>query len=152
MRWTWILIIISIPFVMGITIMFSTWWYTNLMLWICKKSYSSHHFIIIKVHPWNVSNMDSHNYLHFFCTWALQLYSTNSDTWYWCFGFAWKAFHSTIFLISKFTREMYQTRILTIISTLFVTGTTIMISTLGYTILVLWVCKKSFSFNHFTYN
>ena len=44
MRQTWILVIISILFVVGTTIMFPLLRYTILTLWICKKCFSFHHF------------------------------------------------------------------------------------------------------------
>ena len=99
MRRTWIFVTISILFVIGATIMFSSLWYTILMLWICKESFSFHHSHIIKVHLWNKTNLDTHNNRHSFCYWHI-----------------------------------------------------IMFSTLGYTILMLCICKKIFSFHQFSYN
>ena len=68
-RQTWILIITSILFVIGTTILFSILGYVILMLWICKKSFLSTIFVIIKVHPWNEINLGTHNNLHSFCYW-----------------------------------------------------------------------------------
>ena len=75
---------------------------------------------------------------------ALQSWSSHWDTWYWCFGFARKAFHSIILLIINVHSWNEKTWIPIIISILFVMGTIIMIVSLGYTILMLWICKKSF--------
>ena len=47
---------------------------------------------------------------------------------------------------------MSQTWILVIISTLFLMGTTIIFLVFGYTILMLWICKKTFFVHHFLYN
>ena len=66
-----------------------------------KNVFLSTIFLIIKVHPWNEINMDTHNTLHSFYCWALQLYSPHWDTWYWCFDLAEKAFFSTIFFKIK---------------------------------------------------
>ena len=63
-----------------------------------------------------------------------------------------KAFLSTIFLLIIFIRETWQTWIFVIISIPLNMGTTIMFSSLGYTILMLWICKKGFSFHHFPCN
>ena len=98
---TWILVTIFILFLMGTTIMFY-----SLDRWHCcfefaRKAFLSIVFPIIKVRPRNMSNWDSHNNLHSFYDWALQSCSPHWDTRNWCFGFAWKAFHSTIFHIVK---------------------------------------------------
>ena len=66
-RQTWMLIIISVLFVIGATIMFSSLGYTMLMLWICKKNFSFSIFLIIKAHPWNETNIDTRNNLHSIC-------------------------------------------------------------------------------------
>ena len=50
------------------------------------------------------------------------------------------------------TPSMRQTWILIIISILLILGTTIMFSLFGYTILMLWLSKKSYSFHRFHYN
>ena len=82
MSQTWLLIIISILFVIGTTIMFSPLGYTMLMLWICKKSFLSTIFLVIKVHPWNEVNLHTHNNLHSFCYWLCNnvLHSKRHDT------------------------------------------------------------------------
>ena len=127
--------------------------YTILMLLrICKKSFSFHHFLVIKVHMWNVWNLDSHNNLHFFCDWALQSCSSRWDTRYWCFGLAREAFLSIDFLIIKVHCEMEETWILLITSILFVIGTPIMFISLGYTILMLWYGHIGFFFQYFPHN
>ena len=66
---TWILIVITVLFVIGTTIVFSILGYMILMAWICKKSFLSTIFPIIKVHPWNETNLDTHHNLHSFCYW-----------------------------------------------------------------------------------
>ena len=99
MRLAWILVIISILFVMSTTVKFTSLGNKILMLWICKKSFLSTIFHITNGHPWNETHM-----------------------------------------------------ILIIISIVFVMGTTIMFSTLGYMILILWFGEKSFSLYHFPYN
>ena len=95
---TSILEIISIPFVISATIMFSILGYTILMLWICKKSIISIVFLVITVHPWNESNLDTRNNLHSFC-YGHYNHVLCISTRYWYFGFARKAFLSTIFVI-----------------------------------------------------
>ena len=67
MRQTWLPKTIYILFVIGIAIMFSIMGYTILMLWICRKSFLSTIFLIIKVHSRKETNLDSHNNLHSFC-------------------------------------------------------------------------------------
>ena len=69
MRQSWILIIISIHFVMGTTIMFSSLGYTILRLWTCNKSFPSTIFLLIKGHSWNEANLYTHNNHHYFCYW-----------------------------------------------------------------------------------
>ena len=101
MRQTWILVTISILFVMGTKIMFSSLDTRHCFFGFARKAFLSTIFLIIKLHPWNKSNLDSHNNLHSFCDWALQSCSPHWDTWNWCFPFARKAFHSTIFHIIK---------------------------------------------------
>ena len=66
-RQTLMLITISILFVMGTTIMFSSLGCTILMVWICKKSFFCTIFHIINVLPWNESDLDTYNNLHSFC-------------------------------------------------------------------------------------
>ena len=65
------------------------------------KAFFSTISCIIKVHPWNELDLDSHNNLHSFCDWGLKSCSPHWDTRYWCFGFARKAFIFTIFRIIK---------------------------------------------------
>ena len=149
---TWILIIISILFVMGSTIIFSSLGYTILMLCICKKSFFFTIFLIIEVHRWNEMNLDSRYNLHSFCygqyNHVLLIGIHDIDA----LDLQKKLFFPPFSLQSQFIREMRQTWIPKIISTSFVVGTTIMFFTLGYTILMLWICKKSFSFHDFLYN
>ena len=100
MTQTWTLVITSILFVKGTTIVFSILGYMIIMLWICKKSFFFAIFIIINVHPWKETNLDSHNNLYFFLM-GTQSCSSHWDTRYWCFRFTRITFFSTIFLIMK---------------------------------------------------
>ena len=149
---TFILVIISILFVMGTAIMFLLLGYTILMLCICKKAFHSTIFLIMKVHPWNERNLDTYNELHSFCYWHynhvphIRIHDIDAlDSWE-------KLFFPPFSLYLEFFHEMAQTWILIIISFPFTIGTTIMFPTLGYTILMFWICKKNFSFHHFPYN
>ena len=134
---------------MGATIMFSTLGYTILMLWISKKSFRFHHFLIIKVYLWNKTNMDTHNILHsfFYLHYNHVLHIGIHDIK--ALNLQEKLFFPPFSLQLMFIRELRQTWILVIIFILFLIGTTIMFSSLGAMILMLWICKKSFSFHHF---
>ena len=87
---TWVLIVISIPLVIGATIMFSSLDCTRCF-GFAREAFHSTIFLIIKAHPSNDANLNTHNNLHSFFM-----------------------------------------------------GTTIRFSTVGYTILMIWICKKSF--------
>ena len=50
---------------LGTTIMFSTLEYMILIGFV-RNAFLSTIFFIVKVHPWNESNFDSHSNLHFF--------------------------------------------------------------------------------------
>ena len=100
-------------------------------------------FPIINVYSWNERNLSP-----FILLWALQSCSSYWDTRYLCFGFARKAFPLIIFLIINVHSRYEKTWKPIIISILFVMGITIMFFSLGYTILMLWICKKSFSFHY----
>ena len=63
----WIPITISVLFVIGIIIMFFSLGYTILMLWICKKSISFHHFPYNSCSFVEWENLDTRNNLHSFC-------------------------------------------------------------------------------------
>ena len=149
MSQAWTLVIISTLFLIGTTIIFLPLGYTILMLWICKKTFSLHHFLYNYVHPWNESNLDTAKNLYSFCYSALQSCSPHWHTRYWCFGFARKAFISTIFLEINIHLWNETNTDALIISILFVFGHAIMFTLLGYMILMHWICKKSFSFCHF---
>ena len=99
----WILLIISILFVVGTAIMIISLGYTILMLQFCKKR----------------TNLDTLNNLHFFLIGASIMFISLRYT-ILVFDLARKAYPSTIFLIIKVHREMGQTWILLIISVLFV--------------------------------
>ena len=145
-------LIISILFVMGIAILFSTLGYTILMVWFARKAFLSLTFLINIVCPWNGTNLDTHNSLHSFCYWhynhVLHIRMHNTDA----LDLQEKLFFPPFSLQLMFTREMGQALILIIISILIVISTTIMFSLLGYMIVMLRICKKSFSFYHFPCN
>ena len=69
MRQTWILLIISAPFVVGTPVIFILLGYMILVLWFGKKSFSLHHY------PYNYTslstgtNLDALNNLHSFRYW-----------------------------------------------------------------------------------
>ena len=86
---------------LGTTIMVSSLGYTIWCFLFVRKAFLSTIFLIIKVHSWHESNLDSYKNLNFSCDWALQSCSPNWDAWDWCFGFVSIAFLSTIFLIIK---------------------------------------------------
>ena len=117
-----------------------------------RKAFLSTILLVINVVPWNESNLDTHNNLHFFLLWALQSCSPYWDTWYWCFGVARKAFLFTVFLIinvhprNKSNLDAHNNL------HCFCYGHYNHVPLLGYKILRLWICKKSLSFHHFTYN
>ena len=81
--------------------------------------------------------MDTHNNLHFFCLLALQLCSPHcgTDT----MDLQEKLFVPPFSLYLMFAYGMGQTWVLVIVSIPIVIGTTIMFSTLGCTILMLWI-------------
>ena len=72
----WILIIISIPFMI--------WHHKHILLirvhdintWFGKKSFFSTIFLIINVHPWNEKNLDTCNNLHYFVIGHAMTFST----------------------------------------------------------------------------
>ena len=103
MRQTWILIIISIRFVIGTAIVFSTLWYMVLMLWICKKGFSSLHFPYNQsssVKWWIEANFDTRNNLRCFSYghWNYVLLIGIDDTELWICN---RSFPFHIFLIRK---------------------------------------------------
>ena len=142
----------SILFVIGTTIMFSTLGYTILMLYLCMKSFHSIIFPIINVHPRNGTNLDtrynthSFHYGHYNHVLYIRIHDIDA------FDLQEKLFFPPFSLQLMFIHELRQAWILITISMLFVMGTTIMFSTLGNTMLMLWICKKSFSFQHFPNN
>ena len=141
---TWILIKISILFVMGTTIMFSSLGYTISTLWIWKKSFFSTIFLIIKVHPSNEINLDANNNLHSFCYWhcnhVLHIRIHDIDF----LDFQEKLFFLSFSLQLMFIHNIRQTWMLIRASILLVMETIILFSSLGSTTLMLW--------NHFPYN
>ena len=72
MRQTWILIIISIIFVMALQSCSPCWDRRSWCFGFARKAFLSTIFITINGHPWNVTNLDTHNNLLFFLLWALQ--------------------------------------------------------------------------------
>ena len=99
MSQSWMLIVISILFLIDTTIMFSILGYTILKLWICKKSFSFHDFTYNYCSSVKWDKLGYSLWSVFFSLLALQLCSPYWDTRYWSFRFARKAFFSTIFLI-----------------------------------------------------
>ena len=63
------------------------WW-----LYFGRKTFCSTIFLIVEVHLWYVSNLDTHNNIYSFCYWHDNHCSPHWDTQYGCFGFARKAF------------------------------------------------------------
>ena len=153
MMQTWIVVIISILFIMGTTIISSSLGYTILVLWIFKKSFSFHQFsnnqkfireirqtwmlIIISI----LFCYGHYNHVHL-------IGMHDIDTFIWQEKLSFLPFS----LWSKFNHEIRQTWKCIIVSILFIVGTIIMLTSLGYTILMLWFGKKSFSFHYFPYN
>ena len=122
------------------------------MLQIYRKAFLFTIVLIIKVYSWNEINMDTHNNLHSFCYWnynhVLLIGVHDIDT----MDLQEKLFVPPFSLYLMFVCGVGQTWVLVIVSILIVIGTTIMFSTLGYTVLMLWIWKKSFYFHHFPYN
>ena len=52
---------------LGTIAIFSTLRYMILVLWICKKRFFFHHFLILNAHLWNESKLDTRNNLYSFC-------------------------------------------------------------------------------------
>ena len=143
---------ISNPFVIGTTVMSPYWdtWYWCFGL--ARKTFLSTIFLVI---------MFIHEMRQ---TWILIIISIlfvvahyNHDYLIgihdiFALDFQEKHFFPPFSLKSRFIRAMRQTWMLIIVSVLFVMGATIMFSSLGYTILMLWIYMKSFSFHHFPYN
>ena len=67
MKQPWILVVISIFFVVGITIMFPLLGCMILMFRLARKAFLSAIFLMIKVHLSNKTNLDTDNNLHSFC-------------------------------------------------------------------------------------
>ena len=151
MRETWILVIISILFAIGTKIMFTLLRCTILMLWISRKSFSFHHFPCNESLSMKCNKLRYSEQSPFFSLWELQPCSPHCDTWYWCFGFARQVFchHFPYNKVHSWNETNLDTHNNSI---LFVIGTTIMFSKLEYMTLMLWICKKSFSFHYFPYN
>ena len=68
---------------------------------VARKGFLSTIFLVINVHQWNETDLDTCINVHFFLFWALQSCSPHWETWYLCFGFVRQAFFLTIFLIIK---------------------------------------------------
>ena len=107
---------------------------------------------IINVHLWNERNLDTYYNLYSFrygCyNHVLHIRIHGIDA----LDLQEKLFFPPFFQYLIFICEMRQTWILIIISILLIMGTTIMFSLLRYMILMLWICKKCFSLDHFPYN
>ena len=136
---------------MGTTIMFSSLGYMILMLWICKKSLFSTIFLIIKVHLWNETNIDTHNNLHSFFyghyNYVLFIGIHDIDALdlqekLFFYHFPYNQSSSVKWDKLDARNNLY----------FFIMGTKILFSTLGYTILMHCISRKSFSFHLFPYN
>ena len=124
--------------------MFSSLGYTIFRLWICKKRFYLHHFPYYPSSSMKCDKFCSCNNLFSFCYWhynhVLHIGIHDLDS----LDLQEKLFFPPFSLKLMFICEKRQTWILIIISILFVIGMTIMFSSLGYMILKLWICKKSF--------
>ena len=131
--------------------MIPTLGYTILMLWFARKTFLFTIFLKIKVHPRIETNLDTRNNLHSFCYWQ---YNHDPYIGYMIlmFGFARKAFLSTIFLKIKI-HPSNETNLGTHNNLhSFCYGHFNMFSSMGYMILMLQICKKGFSFLYFPFN
>ena len=80
----------------------SPYWDTRYWCFVFARiTFLSTIFLIIIVHLWNETNLDTYNNLYSFLYCALQSCSCHWDTQHWCFDLAKKSFLSTIFLIVK---------------------------------------------------
>ena len=117
-----------------------------------RKASLSTIFLIIKIHLLNKTNLDAHNNLYSFCfrhyNHVLLIGIYNIDALDLQEKLCFQPFSLQLLLI----HEMKQTWILVIISIVFGMGTIIMFTSLGYTILMLQIYKKSFAFHHFPCN
>ena len=134
---TSILVIISILFISGTTIMFSTLGCTILMLCICKKGFSFTIALVINISPGNETNMGTPNrllsfhYGHNNNVLLVRIHNIDVP------NLPEKLSFLSFSLQLKFIHEVRQTWILITISIPFAIGTAIMLSTLGYRILML---------------
>ena len=117
-----------------------------------RKAILSTIFLIIKVHPWKKTNSDTHNnpfsfgYGHHNHVLLIGIHNIDA------LDLEEMLFFPPFSFQLKFTYEKRQTWILIIISIFSIIGITIMFSTLGYTMLKLWIYKKSFCFHFFPSN
>ena len=88
--------------------------------------------------------MDTHNNIHSFCYGQYNHVLLIGVQDFNALDLQEKLFFPPLSLKLMFAHEIRQTWILIIISFLFVIGTTIIFSSLGYTILMLWICGKTF--------
>ena len=117
-----------------------------------RKVFLSTIFLIIIVYPWNETKLDTRNNLYSLSYWYYNhvlLIGTHNIN---ALHLQEKLFFLPFSLLLNFILEMRQTLILVIISILVVIGTTIMFSSLAYTMLMLWIYEKRFSSHHFLYN
>ena len=116
-----------------------------------RKAHVPTIFLIIKVHLWNERNLDARNKLNSFCyghyNHVLVIGLHDIDA----LDLQEKPFVPPFSLQSKFIRGIRQTWIPIINSIFFLIGTTIMSSSLGCTILMLWICKKKKAFFSFIF-
>ena len=102
MSQTRILITIYILFLWALQ---SCFWYWDTRYWcygFTRKAFPSAIFLIFNGRPWNGTNHDTCNNLHFFCYGHYNHVLHIANTRYWCFGFVGKAFRSTIFPIINY--------------------------------------------------
>ena len=118
------------------------------MLWICNKNFFFTNLLIIKVHLWSETTWilviisilfvnEHYNHVHLF-----RIHDIDALIW------QEKLFFPPFSLLLKFIREIGQTWIFIIISIFLLLGIANMFTQLGYTILMLWLCRKSFPFLH----
>ena len=116
MRQTWILIIISIVFIIGTIIMFSSLGWRYWCFGFSRKAFLYLIFHVINVYPWNGTSLDTHNNIRFFLLWALQSCSPHWTHDIVALDLQEKLFFPPFSLWSKFIHGMIPTRILLTIS------------------------------------
>ena len=126
--------------------MLSSLGYKVLMLWICRKSFSFHHFPYMR-QTWRLITISIHFVIGTTIMFSILGYMILMLSIY---KKRFSFYH--IFLINKGHLSNKTNLVLFHNLHFFVIGTTIMFSILGYPILKLWICKKSFAFHRFACN